>query len=127
MELRQLGKSQVKVSPIILGTWAIGGWMWGGTDEKKSIEAIQESIDDGITTIDTAAAYGMGLSEEIVGKAIKGKRDKLVIATKCGLRWDENDLNNPFKSNRDFNKKSSCYSGEMTFLPKASLTNVNKA
>jgi aryl-alcohol dehydrogenase-like predicted oxidoreductase len=103
MELRQLGKSQVKVSPIILGTWAIGGWMWGGTDEKKSIEAIQESIDDGITTIDTAAAYGMGLSEEIVGKAIKGKRDKLVIATKCGLRWDENDqtIHSP---NRDFNK-----------------------
>lgn len=103
MQLRQLGKSNVKVSPIILGTWAIGGWMWGGTEEKKSIEAIQASIENGITTIDTAPAYGMGLSEEIVGKAIKGRRDQVVIATKCGLRWDENDqtIRSP---NRDFRK-----------------------
>jgi methylglyoxal reductase len=103
IQMRILGKSNVKVTPIILGTWAIGGWMWGGTDEKKSIEAIQASIDNGITTIDTAPAYGMGLSEEIVGKAIQGKRDKVVIATKCGLRWDENDktVRSP---NRDFNK-----------------------
>ena len=103
MQMRSLGKSNVKVTPIILGTWAIGGWMWGGTDEKKSIEAIQASIDNGITTIDTAPAYGMGLSEEIVGKAIQGKRDKVVIATKCGLRWDESDktIRSP---NRDFRK-----------------------
>jgi len=103
MQLRQLGKSNVKVTPIILGTWAIGGWMWGGTDEKKSIEAIKASIENGITTIDTAPAYGMGLSEEIVGKAIQGKRDKVVIATKCGLRWDEKDqtVRSP---HRDFRK-----------------------
>lgn len=103
MQMRQLGKSNVKVTPIILGTWAIGGWMWGGTEEKKSIEAIQASIESGITTIDTAPAYGMGLSEEIVGKAIKGKRDQVVIATKCGLRWDENDktIHDP---HRDFKK-----------------------
>lgn len=103
MQSRQLGKSDVKVSPIILGTWAIGGWMWGGTDEQESIEAIQAGIENGITTIDTAPAYGMGLSEEIVGKAIKGKREKVVIATKCGLRWDENDktIHSP---NRDFRK-----------------------
>jgi aryl-alcohol dehydrogenase-like predicted oxidoreductase len=116
MQLRQLGKSNVKVTPIILGTWAIGGWMWGGTEEKKSIEAIQASIENGIITIDTAPAYGMGLSEEIVGKAIKGKRDKVVIATKCGLRWDEKDKTvrsphrdfkkNPVEIYRDLSRKS---------------------
>jgi aryl-alcohol dehydrogenase-like predicted oxidoreductase len=103
MQFRQLGKSNIKVTPIILGTWAIGGWMWGGTDVKKAIEAIQAAIENGITTIDTAPAYGMGLSEEIVGEAIKGKRDRVVLATKCGLRWDESDptVRSP---NRDFNK-----------------------
>jgi aryl-alcohol dehydrogenase-like predicted oxidoreductase len=103
MQLRELGKSNIKISPIILGTWAIGGWMWGGTDEKKAIEAIQASIENGITTIDTAPVYGMGLSEEIVGKAIQGKRDKVILATKCGLRWDENDKTIR-SSNRDFKK-----------------------
>jgi aryl-alcohol dehydrogenase-like predicted oxidoreductase len=104
MQLRQLGKSNVKITPIIMGTWAIGGWMWGGTDVKKAIEAIQTSIENGVTTIDTAPAYGMGLSEEIVGEAIKGKRDKVVIATKCGLRWDESDptVRSP---NRNFEKE----------------------
>ncbi len=75
---------------IGLGTWAIGGWMWGGTDERDAIEALQASIDRGITFIDTAPAYGMGRSEEIVGKAIAGRRDRVLIATKCGLVWDTN-------------------------------------
>ncbi|RUW09289.1 aldo/keto reductase, partial [Mesorhizobium sp. M1A.F.Ca.IN.020.03.1.1] len=66
---------------------AIGGWMWGGTDERQSIDAIRASIDEGVSLIDTAPAYGQGLSEEIVGKAIKGRRDKVVLATKCGLVW----------------------------------------
>ncbi len=61
--------------------------MWGGTDEAKSISAIQASIDEGISLIDTAPAYGQGLSEEIVGKAIAGRREKVVLATKCGLVW----------------------------------------
>jgi aryl-alcohol dehydrogenase-like predicted oxidoreductase len=87
METRELGKSKVKISPIVLGTWAIGGDMWGGTNEADSIAAIQAAIDHGITTIDTAPGYGFGLSEEIVGKAIKGRRNKVVIATKCGIRW----------------------------------------
>jgi aryl-alcohol dehydrogenase-like predicted oxidoreductase len=87
MERRRIGRSEVFVTPITQGTWAIGGWMWGGTDEKKSIEAIQEAIAEGVTTIDTAPVYGMGLSESIVGKAVKGQRSSLVIATKCGLRW----------------------------------------
>ena len=58
MQLRQLGNSDVKVSPVTFGAWAIGGWMWGGNDEADSIDAIQASIDAGVTTIDTAAIYG---------------------------------------------------------------------
>jgi aryl-alcohol dehydrogenase-like predicted oxidoreductase len=88
MQMRQVGSSDVKVSPVIFGAWAIGGWMWGGTDEAESIKAIQASIDAGATTIDTAAIYGMGFSEELVAKAIQGRRDKVQIATKCGMRWD---------------------------------------
>ena len=84
---REIGNSGIKASGVGLGTWAIGGWMWGGTDEAASIRAIQASIDNGISLIDTAPAYGQGLSEEIVGKAIKGRRDKIVLATKCGLVW----------------------------------------
>lgn len=84
---RDIGKSGVTASAVGLGTWAIGGWMWGGTDEKESIAAIQASLDAGVTLIDTAPAYGLGRSEEIVGKALAGRRDKAVIATKCGLVW----------------------------------------
>lgn len=96
MEQRQLGSSHLYVSPIILGTWAIGGWMWGGTDENEAVRAIRASIDEGITTIDTAAIYGFGLSERIVGKAIKGRRDEVVIATKCGMRWDSSEGSDPW-------------------------------
>ncbi len=88
MQMRQLGTSDVRVSPIIFGAWAIGGWMWGGQEESDSIAAIRASIDAGATTIDTAAIYGMGSSEELVAKAIKGQRDRVQIATKCGMRWD---------------------------------------
>lgn len=88
MQMRQLGTSDLKVTPIIFGAWAIGGWMWGGQDQADSIEAIRAAIDQGVTTIDTAAIYGMGFSEQIVGKAIRGKRDKVQLATKCGMRWD---------------------------------------
>ncbi|WP_269933069.1 aldo/keto reductase [Aminobacter sp. HY435] len=85
--IRRIGKSDVSASAVGLGTWAIGGWMWGGTDEQASIGAIHASIDAGVSLIDTAPAYGLGRSEEIVGKAIKGRRDKVMIATKCGLNW----------------------------------------
>ena len=84
---RPIGRSGIEASVVGLGTWAIGGWMWGGTDEQKSIAAIQASIDAGVSLIDTAPAYGMGLAETIVGKAIAGRRDKVVLATKCGLVW----------------------------------------
>lgn len=85
--VRSIGRSGVQASAVGLGTWAIGGWMWGGTDEKQSIAAIHASLDAGVTLIDTAPAYGLGRSEEIVGKALQGRRDKAVIATKCGLVW----------------------------------------
>lgn len=84
---RPIGRSGIEASAIGLGTWAIGGWMWGGTDEKQSIDAIRASLDAGISLIDTAPAYGMGLAERIVGKAIAGQRDKVVLVSKCGLVW----------------------------------------
>jgi aryl-alcohol dehydrogenase-like predicted oxidoreductase len=98
MQARTLGRSDVKVSPVIFGAWAIGGWMWGGSEESESIAAIRASLDAGVNTIDTAAIYGMGYSEELVAKAIKGRREKVVIATKCGMRWDgpENEGSDPW-------------------------------
>lgn len=85
--MRNIGSSGVSASAVGLGTWAIGGWMWGGTDEAESIAAIHASLDAGVTLIDTAPAYGLGRAEEIVGKALEGRRDQAVIATKCGLVW----------------------------------------
>ncbi len=96
MQNRQLGNSSIEASVVGLGTWAIGGWMWGGTDESDAIAAIQASIDAGVTLIDTAPAYGMGLSEEIVGKAINGRRDKVILSTKCGLVWHTTQGNHFF-------------------------------
>ena len=92
MEKRKLGKTELAITPVTFGAWAIGGWMWGGADKKDAIEALHTSLDIGITTIDTAPVYGFGRSEEIVGEAIKGKRrDKIQILTKYGLRWDIED------------------------------------
>jgi aryl-alcohol dehydrogenase-like predicted oxidoreductase len=88
MELRQLGTSSVKVTPIAFGAWAIGGWMWGGAEDGAAIKAIHASLDAGITTIDTAAVYGFGKSEELVGQALQGiSRDKYQILTKYGMNW----------------------------------------
>ena len=76
-------------SRIALGTWAIGGWMWGGTDEKESIRTIHAALDQGINLIDTAPIYGEGRSEEIVGEALRqhGRRDSIIVATKVGIDW----------------------------------------
>jgi len=76
---------------VALGTWSIGGWLWGGSDVKAAEETILKSLEMGINTIDTAPVYGFGLSEELVGKVVKefGNRDKLIIATKCGLDWKD--------------------------------------
>ena len=96
MQTRDIGKSGIEASAIGLGTWAIGGWMWGGTDEAASVAAIRAALDAGVSLIDTAPAYGMGRSEEIVGKAIAGRRDEVVLATKCGLVWHTNGGNHFF-------------------------------
>jgi aryl-alcohol dehydrogenase-like predicted oxidoreductase len=76
-----------------LGTWAIGGtgyaYAWGAQDDSDSVSAIQRALDVGINWIDTAPVYGLGHSEEVVGRAVAGRRDQVVIATKCGLVWDE--------------------------------------
>ncbi|KQV09059.1 aldo/keto reductase [Devosia sp. Root105] len=93
---RLIGRSGISASAVGLGTWAIGGWMWGGTDEAAAIKAIEASIDAGISLIDTAPAYGLGRSEELVGAAIRGKRDQVVIATKCGLNWQHGKGNHFF-------------------------------
>jgi aryl-alcohol dehydrogenase-like predicted oxidoreductase len=76
-------------SRIALGTWAIGGWMWGGSDEKESIRTIHAALDQGINLIDTAPIYGYGRSEEIVGEALhqRGRRESVILATKVGLDW----------------------------------------
>ena len=88
MQHRPLGASGINASVVAFGAWAIGGWRWGGSDEQAAIAAIHAAMDAGINLIDTAAMYGFGHSEELVGKAIKGRRQDLLIATKCGLRWD---------------------------------------
>lgn len=93
---REIGRSGIVASAVGLGTWAIGGWMWGGTDEAAAVKAIEASIDAGISLIDTAPAYGLGRSEEIVGAAIAGKRDQVVLATKCGLNWHHGKGNHFF-------------------------------
>jgi aryl-alcohol dehydrogenase-like predicted oxidoreductase len=79
----------LKSSRIGLGTWAIGGWMWGGTDEKESIRTIHKALDMGINLIDTAPIYGQGRSEEIVGQALRqyGRRENILLATKVGIDW----------------------------------------
>ncbi|WPL18366.1 General stress protein 69 [Thiorhodovibrio winogradskyi] len=91
MERITLPNTDLKVSRIGLGTWAIGGWMWGGTDEEASIQTVLRATEQGINLIDTAPVYGFGRSEELVGKAIAqhGRREELVIATKTALEWSE--------------------------------------
>jgi aryl-alcohol dehydrogenase-like predicted oxidoreductase len=88
VETRRLGRSDLDVSRVAFGAWAIGGLMWGGADESDALDAVAAALDAGINTIDTAPVYGCGRSEEIVGRALRGRRDGVVIATKCGLRWD---------------------------------------
>jgi aryl-alcohol dehydrogenase-like predicted oxidoreductase len=96
MKFRKLGFTQLELSTVGLGTWAIGGgdWQygWGPQDDADSVATIQRAIDLGVNWLDTAAVYGLGHSEEIVGQAIKGMREKPLIATKCSLRWGEDRI-----------------------------------
>jgi aryl-alcohol dehydrogenase-like predicted oxidoreductase len=91
MEQVAIPGTALNVSRVAHGTWAIGGWMWGGTDEAESVATIRAAVERGINVIDTAPAYGFGRSEEIVGKALaEGKlRSRVLIATKVGLEWNE--------------------------------------
>ena len=88
-EYKEIGGTNLISSRIALGTWAIGGWMWGGSDEKESIRTIHAAFDQGINLIDTAPIYGYGRSEEIVGEAIRqrGRRQSVILATKVGIDW----------------------------------------
>jgi len=96
MEFAKIVGTDLIVSRIGLGTWAIGGWMWGGSEEAESIKTIQAAADRGITLIDTAPVYGFGRSEEIVGKALAGGlRERVLIATKAGLDWRDGQ---PFRN-----------------------------
>jgi len=89
MEYRKLGKTDLKLSAITYGAFAIGGSMWGGNEKQDSIKAIHASLEHGVTSLDTAPFYGFGLSEELIGEAIKGRdRSKIQLLTKFGLVWD---------------------------------------
>ena len=92
MRKRKLGSRGPEITVIGLGTWAIGGagwqYAWGAQDDRDSIAAIHRAAELGINWIDTAAVYGLGHSEEVVGKALAGRREKVMIATKCGRTWD---------------------------------------
>ena len=97
MEYRQLGSSEVRVSAVTLGAWAIGGWMWGPQDDQASVAAIREALRCGVTSIDTAAVYGFGRSEEVIARALEGvPRDQVQVLTKFGLRWDTPEGRNPW-------------------------------
>jgi aryl-alcohol dehydrogenase-like predicted oxidoreductase len=91
MEFATVPGTSLEISRVGLGTWAIGGWMWGGTDDEESIATIRAAVERSLNLIDTAPAYGFGRSEEIVGRAIAdgGLRSRVVIATKTGLEWHD--------------------------------------
>jgi aryl-alcohol dehydrogenase-like predicted oxidoreductase len=89
MKYRKLAETDLNLSVVTFGAWAVGGWMWGGTERKSAVEAMKAAYDLGVNAIDTAPIYGQGESEEIVGEAIKDiPRDKIHILTKYGMRWD---------------------------------------
>jgi len=92
MIYRKIGETDLECSVITFGAWAIGGWRWGGNDRSDSVNAIIAGFEHGMTSIDTAPAYGQGLSEEIIAEALQQiPRDKVQILTKYGLRWDRKE------------------------------------
>lgn len=105
MKKRKLGFTDMEITTVGFGAWAVGGgnweWGWGSQDDSESIAAIQRGLDLGINWIDTAAAYGLGHSEEMVGKALKGRKERVFVATKCSLVWDDSGsgkVNNRLKA-----------------------------
>lgn len=93
METRTLGSSDLTVSVVGFGCWAIGGTDWGPVDDRDSVQAIHAALDAGVTLFDTADFYGFGHAEEVLAEALAGRKDKVVVATKGGLRWDAGGAN----------------------------------
>jgi len=91
-ELVEIPGTELQVSRVALGTWAMGGWMWGGTDQRDAVATIRAALRQGINLIDTAPIYGFGISEEIVGAALAGMRKQAVITTKTGLEWRDGKI-----------------------------------
>ena len=91
-EYVEIPETGLMVSRMALDTWAMGGWMWGGTDERESIATIHAALSQGINLIDTAPVYGFGVSEQIVGAALGGVRSQVAIATKAGVEWREGKI-----------------------------------
>lgn len=89
MEMRRLGRSELAVSKVAFGAWAIGGWQWGGSDDDAAVAALRAALDSGMTSIDTAPVYGFGRSESVVGRALSGRRERAQVLTKVGLVWEE--------------------------------------
>jgi aryl-alcohol dehydrogenase-like predicted oxidoreductase len=103
VETRQLGNSDLQITPIGFGAWAIGGgdwaFAWGEQDDRDSVAAIQRSLEHGVNWIDTAAVYGLGHSEEVVARALKGRSERPYIFTKCSLVWnDQRRVSNSLKA-----------------------------
>src|SRR5215210_3596212 len=94
MQTRRLGNSDLHITPVGFGAWAIGGggWAfgWGAQDDRDSVATIREALDLGVNWIDTAPVYGLGHSEEVVAKALEGVKNRPYVFTKCGRVWDEN-------------------------------------
>src|SRR3989440_12507172 len=92
MKTRQLGDSDLFITPVGFGAWAIGGsgweFAWGAQDDRDSASAIHEALDAGVNWIDTAAVYGLGHSEEVVARVLRGMRRRPYVFTKCGMVWD---------------------------------------
>ena len=95
VKTNKLGAADLELTRVGLGTWAIGGsgwqYAWGPQDDADSIATIQRALDLGVNWIDTAAAYGLGHSEEVVGRALAGRRERVIVATKCGRTWNPGD------------------------------------
>jgi aryl-alcohol dehydrogenase-like predicted oxidoreductase len=130
MQKKKLGKSSVEVTPITFGAWAIGGWMWGGTEDKAAIRAIQASVDAGMTTIDTAPVYGFGKSEQLIGQALKGvPRESYQLLTKFGMNWqtEEGVYEGETKDNAENIIKLYKFAGEKQVIKEceASLRRLN--
>ena len=88
MLYRKIGKTEIECSCVALGTWELAGNVWGAVDEQEAVKIIHAALDSGITLVDTAASYGAGRSENIVGEALKGRRDKVVLSTKGGAHFN---------------------------------------